>query len=594
MSKRRIFAGGEFLITDSEPGDVFIVEEMTMEHKMIYSAAIDFVKKEILPNGEQFEKINEGYTRSLLEMAGNLGLNGTDIPEAYGGEDMDKTGTCLVTEALGGAPSFTVSHGAHTGIGTLPIVYFGSDEQKRKYLPKLATGEWFAAYCLTETGAGSDALNAQTTASLTEDGKFYNLNGEKIFITNGAWADIYIVYAKVDGESFTGFIVERAFPGLSLGKEEDKMGIKGSSTTSVILKDCRVPKENVLFEIGQGHKIAFNVLNIGRYKLAASTVGACKIAITEAVKHANSREQFGRKISSFGMIKNKLADMSIRTFMAESLVYRLAGAIDDRFNTLDETAKQQGAENAKTIEEYASECSIAKIYGSECADFCIDELVQIFGGSGYIAEYPPERMYRDARINRIFEGTNEINRLLIPATILKRAMKGRLDLLNTVQVVGEEIRNYLSDTVIMGDAPLAAQERLVKISKKIFLLAAGKAANKLMATLAEEQEVMGFMADMIIEIYVMESGLLRAMKIISKKGESNAQYHAAAVKIYINDTFPKIVHWARQILAYVEAGDDLADQVATINRLADYPPTETIALRRLVAEKVIKARKYPF
>jgi len=594
MSKRRIFSGGEFLIADTEPGDVFSIEEMTAEQKMIYRAAADFVKKEILPNNEQFEQKNEDYARSLLETAGSLGLNGTDIPEAYGGEEMDKISTCLVTEALGGAPSFSVSHGAHTGIGTLPIVYFGSEEQKKKYLPKLATGEWFAAYCLTETAAGSDALNAQTTASLSEDGKSYLLNGEKIFITNGAWADIYIIYAKVDGESFTGFIVERGFPGLSLGEEEDKMGIKGSSTTSVILKDCRVPKENVLFEIGQGHKIAFNVLNIGRYKLAASTVGACKIAIAEAAKYANSREQFGRKISSFGMIKNKLADMSIRTFMAESLVYRLAGAIDDRFDTLDETAKQQGTENAKTIEEYASECSIAKIYGSECADFCMDELVQIFGGSGYIAEYPPERMYRDARINRIFEGTNEINRLLIPATILKRAMKGNLDLLDAVRTAGEEIKHYLSDTVSMGDVSLEVQERLVKISKKIFLLAAGSAANRLMANLAEEQEVMGFMADMIIEIFIMESGLLRAMKLISKKGESAAQYHDAAVKIYINDTFPKIVHWARQILAYVETGDDLAAHIATVNRLGDYPPTETIVLRRLVAEKVIRARKYPF
>lgn len=594
MPKRRIFSGGEFLITDTEPDDVFSVEDMTAEHKMIYRAASDFVKKEILPNNEQFEKKNEDYTRSLLEIAGSLGLNGTDIPEAYGGEEMDKISTCLVTEALGGAPSFSVSHGAHTGIGTLPIVYFGSEEQKKKYLPKLATGEWFAAYCLTETAAGSDALNAQTTASLSEDGKFYLLNGEKIFITNGAWADIYIIYAKVDGESFTGFIVERGFPGLSLGEEEDKMGIKGSSTTSVILKDCRVPRENVLFEIGQGHKIAFNVLNIGRYKLAASTVGACKIAIAEAVKYANSREQFGRKISSFGMIKNKLADMSIRTFMAESLVYRLAGAIDDRFDTLDETAKQQGTENAKTIEEYASECSIAKIYGSECADFCIDELVQIFGGSGYIAEYPPERMYRDARINRIFEGTNEINRLLIPATILKRAMKGRLKLLDAVQAVGEEIKHYTSDTAEMGDMSLAVQEQMVKISKKIFLLAAGRAAKRLMTNLADEQEVIGFMADMIIEIFVMESGLLRAMKLILKKGESAAQYHDAAAKIYVNDTFPKIVRWARQILAYVETGDDLTVQIAAINRLADYPPTETISLRRLLAEKVIKARKYPF
>ena len=363
MTERTIFAGGEFLITDIKPEDVFIPEDLTKEHKMIYSAAKDFVKKEVMPIVEQIEEKNEKLSRSLLKTAGELGLNGTDVPEEYDGEGMDKISTCLVTEALGASSSFATTHSAHTGIGTLPIVYFGTEEQKKKYLPKLASGEWMAAYCLTESSAGSDALNAQTTAVLSEDGKYYLLNGEK----------------------FTGFIVERGFPGVSHGAEEIKLGIKGSSTTSVIFKDCRVPVENVLFEIGKGHKIAFNTLNIGRYKLGVSVTGGSKIVLSEAVKYANSRVQFGQKISSFGMIKNKLADMAICTFMIESIVYRLAAMIDDKLGALDPEARKLGTENAKAMEEYAVECSIAKIFGSESLDFCVDELVQIHGGYGYVA-----------------------------------------------------------------------------------------------------------------------------------------------------------------------------------------------------------------
>ena len=558
---------------------------------MIFSAAADFVKKEIQPNTERIEEKDEAFARHLFQMAGELGLNATDVSEEYGGEEMDKVGTCLVTEAMGGAPSFTASHGAHTGIGMLPIVYFGTEDQKKKYLPKLATGEWIAAYCLTESNAGSDALNIQTTATLSEDGTAYLLNGEKIYITNGAWADIFIVYAKVDGDKFTGFIVERSFPGVSHGAEEKKMGIKGSSTTPVIFKDARVPVENLLFEIGKGHKIAFNILNIGRYKLCAGTVGGCKIAVAEAVKYANMREQFGKKISSFGMIKNKLADMCIRTYMAESLTYRLAAAIDDQLNTLDDTAKKSGAENARAIEEYAIECSMAKVYGSECLDFCADELVQIYGGNGYVAEYPAERMYRDSRINRIFEGTNEINRLLVPGTILKRAMQGRLPLLDAIQAAGEAVK---ADPVTPAAAPLGAQQHMLEMCKKIFLMSAGVAANKLLATLQEEQEVLGTMADMIIEIYAMESGLLRALKFAGKKGEEKAALHLAAVRVYMNDTLPKIVQGAKRMLAYVEDGESLAANLAAVDKLAACQPIDTIGLRRRIAEKVIKAKKYPY
>ncbi len=594
MDKRKLCSGGEFLITTPQPEDAFIPEEMTQEHKMIYSAAMDFVKKEIQSDIEQIEVQNEEKARYLLKMAGEIGLNGTDIPREYGGEGMDKISTCLIADAFGGAASFSVTHSAHTGIGTLPIVYFGTEAQKKKYLPKLATGDWVAAYCLTEPSAGSDALNVQTTAVLSEDGKYYLLNGEKIFITNGAWADLFIVYAKVDGEKFTGFIVERNFPGVSHGAEEKKMGIRGSSTTSVIFKDCKVPAENVLFEIGQGHKIAFNILNIGRYKLGAGVTGGCKLCIAEASKYANSREQFGKKICSFGMIQNKLADMGIRTFMAESLTYRLAGMIDAKLRALDSKAKREGTETAKAIEEYAAECSIAKVYCSECLDFCVDELVQIFGGNGYIAEYPAERAYRNARINRIFEGTSEINRLLIPGTILKRAVQGRLAVFDAVQRAEVEARNYFPEAFKPDAIPLASQEHMLNMCKKLLLVSLSAAANKFLTDLAEEQEILAMLADMMIEIFAVESGMLRARKILDQKGETKAEYHLAAVSVYLNDIIPKIVHWTKQILAAVAEGDDLMQRLSVVEKLGAFQPVNTIVLRRRIAEKVIKGKKYPF
>ncbi len=594
MAERKIFVGGEFFITDARSEDIFIPEEMTKEHKMIYAAALEFINKEVRPNIDQIEEKNEALTRSLLQKAGEIGLNGTNIPEEYGGEGMGKISTCLVSDAIGGSASFAVSHAAHTGIGTLPIVYFGTNEQKKKYLPKLATGEWVAAYCLTESNAGSDALNAQTSAILSEDGKYYFLNGEKIFITNGAWADLFIVYAKVDGEKFTGFIVERNFPGISNGVEEKKMGINGSSTTSVILKDCKVPVGNVLFEVGKGHKIAFNILNMGRHKLGAGVTGGCKLIIAEASKYANTREQFGKKICSFGMIKNKLADMSIKTFMAESISYRIAAMIDDKLSSLDSGAKKQGIENVRAIEEYAAECSIAKVYCSECLDFCVDELVQIFGGYGYIAEYPVERMYRDARINRIFDGTNEINRLLIPGTILKRAIQGRHMLFDAIKKVEEDVNAYSFNSSRYDGATLDLQRHLIKISKKILLISAGAAVNKFLEDLAEEQEILGMLADMIIEVFAMESGLLRTRKFIVREGEKKAAYHMATVKVYFNDTMPKIVHWAKQIMAATLEGDDLIAKLSLIDKTASYQPIDTIALRRLIAERVIRKKKYPF
>ncbi len=597
MKKRRVFGGGEFLIADIDPEDIFTPEERTQEHQMIYQAALDFVKKEIQPDLDRMEEKDASHIRTLFEMAGELGLNSTDIPEAYGGEGMDKVSTSLVTEAIATATgaSFAVAHGAHTGIGTLPIVYFGTEDQKQRYLEKLASGKWIAAYCLTEPNAGSDALNAQTTAVLSEDGTHYLLNGEKIFITNGAWADLFIVYAKVDGEKFTGFIVERTFPGVAHGAEEKKLGIKGSSTTPVVFKDCRVPVENVLFEVGQGHKIAFNVLNIGRYKLGASVVGGCKMALAEAAKYAAMREQFGKKIASFGMIKKKLADMCIRTYMAESMVYRMAAALEDLLNTKTPEERNDAALNARTIEEYAIECSIAKVFGSETLDFCVDELLQIHGGNGYTAEYPAERMYRDARINRIFEGTNEINRLVIAGTLFRRAMKGRLALPDAIQGVREQLKKGPSKTDSGVQAsPLALQKRYLASSKQIFLLAAGIAADRLGMQLEKEQEVIELLADMVIMIYAVESGLLRARKILAKKGGAAGDYHAAAVKVYVNDTVAEIVSKAKQVVAFAEEKERLPRLLGAIDHLAGFQPIDTIPLRRFLADKVIKQKRYPF
>ncbi len=594
MAEEKIFVGGDFLISDATPEDVFTPEDFTEEHRMIMDMAKDFVEKEVRPNIDQLEEKDHDLTLSLLSKAGELGLLGTDVPEEYGGMGLDKVSTTIVTESLGVAGSFAVVYGAHTGIGSLPIVYFGSEEQKRKYLPKLASGEWCGAYCLTEPGAGSDALNARTKAVLSEDGKNYILNGEKMFITNAGWASSFIVYAKVDGEQFTGFIVEKDFKGVSTGKEEKKMGAHGSSTRPVILEDAEVPVENVLFEIGKGHKIAFNILNIGRWKLGAATVGGCKGCVTESVKYANGRIQFKVPISSFGLIKTKLADMAVKSYMSDSVMYRLAGMFDNKLGTLDAEAKKSGAENAKAIEEYAAECSIAKVYGSETLDFCVDEYVQILGGYGFCAEYPAERYYRDSRINRIWEGTNEINRMLIPGTLLQRAMKGRLNLLPEAQAIAGFLMGYSPLSVQLPDTPLALQEHMIRMAKKIALMVAGGAAQKFQQNLAKEQEVLGKVADIIIEIFAMESGLLRTLKIIDKEGEKKAKYQIDAVKVYVDETIVKIESWAKQVIAYVEEGDMLRTQLAGIKKLARYQPIDAVSLKREIADRIIDLEAYPF
>ena len=594
MAEEKIFVGGEFLISNATPEEVFTPEDFTDEHRMIMDMAKDFVEKEIRPIEDKLEEKDHDLTLSLLAKAGELGLLGTDVPEEYGGMGLDKVSTTVVTEALGTAGSFAVVYGAHTGIGSLPIVYFGTEEQKKKYLPKLASGQWCGAYCLTEPGAGSDALNARTKAVLSEDGKNYNINGEKLFITNAGWASSFIVYAKVDGEQFTGFIVEKDFKGVSTGKEEKKMGAHGSSTRPVILEDAEVPVENVLYEVGKGHKIAFNILNIGRWKLGAASVGGCKGCVTQSVKYANGRIQFKVPISSFGLIKAKLADMAVKGFMSDSVMYRLAGMFDSKLGTLDAEAKKSGAENAKAIEEYAAECSIAKVYGSETLGFCVDEYVQILGGYGYCAEYPAERYYRDSRINRIWEGTNEINRMLIPGTLMQRAMKGRLNLLQEAQAIAGFLMGYSPLSVQLSDTPLALQEHMIRMAKKIALMVAGGAAMKFQQNLAKEQEVLGKVADIIIEIFAMESGLLRTLKIIDKEGEEKARYHIDAVKVYVDDTIPKIESWAKQVIAYVEEGDMLRTQLAGVKKLARYQPIDAVSLKREIADRIIDLEAYPF
>ncbi|ABB14643.1 acyl-CoA dehydrogenase family protein [Carboxydothermus hydrogenoformans] len=570
-----VLKGGEFLIKDAEPQSIFTPEDFTEEHRMMAKMVKDFINNEVLPKSEEIENQVEGVVPALLRKAGELGLLSVDIPEAYGGMELDKVSTVIVTENVSGQGSFATAHGAHTGIGTLPIVYFGTEEQKKKYLPGLASGEKLAAYCLTEPGSGSDALAAKTKAVLSEDGKYYILNGTKQFITNAGFADVFIVYAKVDGDKFTAFIVERDFPGVSFGPEEKKMGIKGSSTRQVILEDVKVPVENVLGEVGKGHVIAFNILNIGRFKLGAGCAGSCKLALSTAVKYANERSQFGQPIANFGLIKNKIGRMAAYTFAAESMVYRTAGMMD---KILGDVKGKSGAEVAKGIEEYAIEYSINKVFASEALDFVVDETVQIFGGYGYTQEYPAERMYRDARINRIFEGTNEINRLIIPAQLLRKAQKGQLPLLAAVQkLMGEIVAPLPPVEDVSG---LNREKEAISRAKKLALMAAGLAVQKFKEKIEQEQEVLGMIADMAIEIYAMESSYLRAVKTGSELQEKY-------VKIFVAESFAKIEKLAKDLLAYVSEGDEQRTYLAVVRKFAKLPPVNTIKLAREVAEVII-------
>jgi len=554
----------------------------------------DFVVGEVQPVIEEIEEKKEGLVPSLLKKAGELGFLSADIPEKYGGQDLDKVTSLLIWEKMAqGGGSFMASFGTHTGIGSLPILFFGTPAQKQRYLTKLATGEMIGAYALTEPEAGSDALNSKTTAILSSDGKFYILNGQKQFITNAGIADLFTTYAKVDGEKFTSFIVERNFDGVSLDEEENKMGVKGSSTRGVIFTDVKVPVENVLGEVGKGNIVALNVLNMGRFSLGAGCLGGAKNALQEATAYAKKRVQFGKPICEFGLIRQKIAEMAIRCFIMESMVYRTGGLTARIFKTVDRQAEDVGMRMAKAIEEYNIEDSINKVFCSEMVGYVADEAVQIHGGYGYIHDYPVERGYRDERINRIWEGTNEINRLLIIEMLIKRAIKNRLPLLSAAQRLGSELLTLRPNREV-DDEGLTLQQEMVDFSKKITLLVMGSAVQKYRMNLVEEQEIIGWLSDMVIQVFAMESGLLRALKSMKRSEDEKSQIQKAMVKVYVNDAFDRLENYAKMALSAMAEGDTLRTQLSALKKMTRFVPVNTISLRRKIAEAVIKAGKYPF
>ncbi len=581
--------GGSFLIDNRVPEEVFTPEDFTEQHLLIAQTAGEFANKEIEPNIEKMERKEFAVTRELLKKAGDLGLSGVDVPEQYGGMQMDKVTSAIIADRIAKHGGFSTTWGAHTCIGTLPIVYFGTDEQKKKYLPGLASGQTVGAYALSESSSGSDALNCRTQAKLSSDGKYYLLNGEKMWITNAGFADLFIVFAKVNGEKFTAFIIERGFPGFSVGAEEHKMGIRGSSTCPLILNDCQVPIANVLGEIGKGHHIAFNVLNVGRFKLGAGCVGSARNCIEGAIAYAKQRKAFGKVIADFGLIREKLANMAAGIFTGESMAYRTVGMMDAAIEQLGPQHEDM-SQVRKVIDEYAVECSILKVWGSEFIDFVVDETVQIYGGYGFVEEYPAERNYRDVRVNRIFEGTNEINRLLITGFLLKRAMSGQLPLMAAIKQLMDEVLSGSSDEIPEG--PLADERKLVATAKKIGLFAAGIATQKYMMAIQDQQEIMGAIANMTIETYAMESAVLRAQKLAMRNGEAASALAVAMTRVYIAGAMEKIESAAKMVIAACADGDMLRSQLAILRRLCKYEPFNTVALRQTIAQRVIETGRY--
>ncbi|GEB32566.1 MULTISPECIES: acyl-CoA dehydrogenase family protein [Brevibacillus] len=586
---KELIRGGSFLIDAGSADDVFVPEEYSDEQKMIAKTTEDFVVNEVRPHLEELEKHSFDISVRLLKEAGELGLLAGDVPEKYDGLGLDKVSTALVTEKFSLARGFALSYGAHVGIGSLPIVYFGNEDQKQRYLPDLAYGKRIAAYCLTEPGSGSDALGAKTTATLSADGTHYILNGEKQWITNAGFADVFIVYAKIDGEKFTAFIVERDFPGVSFGPEEKKMGIKCSSTRTVILQDVPVPVANLLGEPGRGHVIAFNILNVGRYKLAVGAVGSAKKALELATNYAKERKQFKTPIANFTLIKNKLANMATKAYAAESSVYRTVGLFDTALSRLGEKA-DDGAEVAKAIADYAIECSINKVFATEVLDYCVDEGVQIHGGYGFMSEYEIENMYRDSRINRIFEGTNEINRLLIPDTLVKKAMKGELPLMQAATSLQAELMSYYPEEI--EDAPLAVEKHLLGMTRKIILMVAGSALMKYQQAISKEQELLAFAADMLIELYAMDSIVKRTEKAVAANGLEAEQHKLALTAVYVHEAFDRVEAWAKEALAAMEEGDELRLRLSILKKLTRRTPINTVGLKRAIADRVIEAGGY--
>lgn len=584
----QVLRGGRFLLEETPLDFVFIPEELSPEHALIAKTTEEFMQTEVLPHDEEIENHNFELVRDLIRRASDIGLVSAHIPEKYGGLGLDKMSTMVIMERIAGGGGFTSALGTHTGIGTEPIVYFGTEEQKRKYLPRMATGELIGAYALTEPEAGSDALAAKTRADLSPDGRYYILNGTKMWITNAGFADIFTVFGKVGGEHFTAFIVERGFPGFTVGKEEKKMGIKGSSTCPLLLENVPVPVENVLGEIGKGHKIAFNILNLGRLKLAAGCVGGAKLSFNHALAYAKDRRQFGRAICEFGLIKHKLAEMVIRTWVCEAMVYRTTWLIDQALAGI--SADDPDAQ-VKAIEQYAVECAINKVMASEALGYVVDEAVQIFGGNGYSQEYPAERAYRDARINRIYEGTNEINRLLTTGMVLRRATRGELPLIPAALRLRDELLAPPAPEQESGDT-LEPERALVARARKIFLLVAGVALQKYGERLTEEQEIVGALSDIAMEVYAMESAVLRALKLLHRAGEKRAEIPCEIARTYVASAITRIDATARMALSALAEGDDLRMLLAALRRLTRHDPFNTIAVRRRIADAMIEAGQY--
>jgi alkylation response protein AidB-like acyl-CoA dehydrogenase len=589
----KLFKGAEYLITAADKNDIFTPEDFTDEQRQIGDTTEQFVLNEVVPHRERIEHHDLPLTVELMKKCGDLGLLMIDAPEEYGGLELDKATSMLAAEKLSQAGSFSVTYSAHTGIGTLPLVYYGTKEQKEKYLGKIISGEWIAAYCLTEPGSGSDALGAAATATLSPDGSHYLLNGTKQFITNGGIANLYTVFAKIDKQHFTGFLVERDTEGLSVGPEENKMGVRGSSTTQIILEDAKVPVENLLGEIGKGHKIAFNVLNVGRFKLGAAVTGAAKVTLGTGIKYANERKAFGVTIGSFGAIQEKIADMTAAIFASESLVYRLAGLIDDRLATLPKGTDNYYETYQQGIEEYSVECAIAKVFCSEVLADAVDTVVQIHGGYGFIQEYAAEGYYRDERINRIWEGTNEINRLLIPGIILRRAMKGEIPLQKEAMKAFEALMSPSFDE-LDDSVPFAAEKVLVANLKQAFLVLAGSGVQKFMDKIKDEQEILLAVADLAINIFAVESALLRAEKILPKLSEGKKGSVNAAVKVFTFNATEKAASAARRAAYYIEEGDTLTMLLAGIRRFTKYDATGLLMAKRQLAAASLEAERYIF
>ncbi|PEJ58193.1 acyl-CoA dehydrogenase [Bacillus sp. AFS002410] len=585
-----LLKGGSFLTNEVTFDKVFTPEDFSDEHKLIAKTTEEFVINEVLPELEYLEQHEFDRTVRLLKQAGELGLLAADVPEEYGGIALDKVSSALITEKISRAGGFSLSQGAHVGIGTLPIVLFGNHDQKQKYLPGLASGEKFAAYALTEPGSGSDALGAKTVAKLNAEGTHYILNGEKQWITNSAFADVFVVYAKIDGEHFSAFIVEREFEGVSTGPEEKKMGIKSSSTRTLILEDVKVPVENLLGEIGKGHVIAFNILNIGRYKLAVGTVGGSKRALELSAIYANQRQQFKTPIAKFSLIQEKLASMATKIYASESSAYRTVGLFEDRFSQLTEEQAKDPKAVAAAVAEYAIECSLNKFFCSEVLDYVADEGVQIHGGYGFMAEYEIERIYRDSRINRIFEGTNEINRLIVPSTFLRKAMKGELPLLQQAQQIQEELMMLMPSEV--GDAPLEQEKYLVRNAKKIAIMIAGLAVQKFGKALSNEQEILVNIADIVSNVYAMESTVLRTEKAINKVGLEKSNQKLLYTQVFCQEAFNEIEAHAKETLVAVESGDTLRMMTSALRKFTRHTPINVIAKKREIAAIVLDEERY--